>query len=457
VQTFVANADGSEVDRFYGCWLDINQPFKPNSLTPNNVLPAQLDVAHPDGPYTDSSNPPLPIQQAILRALHQCLIAEIAFDPVAIPLGKDPSNWDKLAQRNLAWSDVNPAQAVTTFEVRPTPLGLPAGRTPDELMIDWNNLPRGTASQIYLPAVSADIVLAMANRMYTSHRLSRVDAHTLQCTTGGISYVPIPPGININYAGLLTVDLSHGAPRGEVFNVVVRQLTNAFGRAVPPPPPPPQIAAHRGAAVAPAELQWRQVLGAFQLTIPVRAKELLLVREERELSVLRWIAEAIPHHNRWYPAFQRYLQQIAGRVTAFGGDPTQILPSPTGEGRKRPPVPPGELRLAHTGKVAGLCSTTLATSRASCSRPKSANILSTAGKRRWPNWPSAPGASDCASPSGPSATNPTAPSPSSSAIPLCHSSTHIHAGDHSSPSWGQLLMPSRERITRVQNRRAEAF
>jgi hypothetical protein len=98
------------------------------------------------------------------------------------------------------------------------------------------------------------------------------------------------------------------------------------------------------------------VLGAFQLTIPVRAKEVLLLREERELSVLRWIAEAIPRRNRWHPVFHRYLSQIAGRVTAFGGDPTEILPSPTGEGRVRgrPPARPGEARIAHTGKIAGL-------------------------------------------------------------------------------------------------------
>jgi murein tripeptide amidase MpaA len=354
-QNFTA-IGGAEVDRFFGCWLDINQPFQPDGVTPNNVLPGQLDAAHPDGPYTDPSNPPLPIEQAILRNLHQCLIAEIAFDLVAIPLGKDPSNWDKLAQRNLAWSDVNPAQALTTFEIRPTPVGLPAGQTPDELMIDWNNIPPGTSAQIYLPAVNMETVLSMADRMYTSYRLTRIDGHTLQCRAGGISYVPIPPGTSINYAGLLTVDLSAGARRGEVFNVVVRQLTNAFGEVAPPPPP--QIEARRAVAAAvaaPAKIEWRRVLGAFQLTIPVRTKEELLVREERELSVLRWIAEAIPHHNRWHPVFHRYLAQIAGRVTAFGGDPTQILPSPTGEGLKpRLPAKPGEARVAYTGKIAGL-------------------------------------------------------------------------------------------------------
>lgn len=355
VQTITALSDGSEVDMFFGCWVDINQP---DLRLPVEVPPQQ------DGPFdVGDSNPnfrPLSLKAALARNLHLCLIAEVNFDPTPIPLGKDPSNWDKLAQRNIAWSDAGSAQSVTTFEIRPTPTGLPADQSPDELMIDWNNIPSGTTAQIYLPAVKVETVIGMADRMYTSHRLTRFDGHTLQCTTGGISYVPIPPGAGINYAGLLTVDLPAGLRRGEVFNVVVRQLTNAFGKPTPPPPPPPNIAARRAAVAAvaaPAELEWRRVLGAFQLTIPVQTKEVLLVREERDLSVLRWIAEAIPHHSRWYPVFHRYLAQIAGRVTTFGGDPTQILPSPTGEGRRkhhRREEPEGEERRAFTGKIAGL-------------------------------------------------------------------------------------------------------
>ena len=80
------------------------------------------------------------IQQAILRNSHQCLIAEIAFDPVVIPVGKDPSNFDKLAQRNIIWSDINSAEAVSTFEFRPTQMGLPLWQVPDELMIDWGHV-----------------------------------------------------------------------------------------------------------------------------------------------------------------------------------------------------------------------------------------------------------------------------------------------------------------------------
>lgn len=364
VQEFTAGIGGSEVDHIFGCWLDINQPFKPDGVTPNNVLPIFVPPAQ-DGPFNPSDpNPnfrPVPIGQAIQRALHQCLIAEVAFDPTPIPIGKDSSNWDKLAQRNIAWSDAGSAQALTTFEIRPTPMGLPADQTPDELMIDWGNTPNGSMAFIYLPAVSVDDILAMAARMYNTHRLVRADDHTLRCKTGGITYIPVPPGTNINYAGLLTIDLPEHLRGGQIHTVVVRQITNAFGRATPPPPPPPQIDVRRrvkaAAVVVPAEIEWRRVLGAFQLSIPVKTKRELLLREERDLSVLRWIAEAIPHSSRWHAVFHRYLSEIAGRVTVFGGDPTQILPSPNGEGRrKRPPRKEEEReeRRAFTGKIAGL-------------------------------------------------------------------------------------------------------
>ena len=329
IQTITAGSGGSEVDTFYGCWVDINQP---DLRLPVDVPPKQ------DGPF-DVSDPnpnfrPAALKAALARNLHLCLIAEINFDLAPIPLGKDPSNWDKLAQRNIVWSDAGSAQSVTTFDIQSTAMGLPAGQTPDELMIDWNNIPPGTTAQIYLPAVDVETVLGMADRMYSSHRLARFDGHTLQCKTGGISYVPIPPGAGINYAGLLTVDLPDGLRGGEVFNVVVRQLTNAFGRATPPPPPPPaivELGAAPEAVAVPAEFEWRRVLGAFQLTIPVRAKDVLLVREERDLSVLRWIGEFVPDGSRWNPVFTRYLEQIAGRVSTFGGDPGQIVPSPTGD------------------------------------------------------------------------------------------------------------------------------
>lgn len=368
IQRITAHGNGSEVDTFFGCWLDINQG------TP--VLPAMVDSLNPDGPYQSGMNPPLPIQQAILKNRHQCLIAEVAFDPVTIPLGKDPSNWDKLAQRNLAWSDVGSATAVTTFDIRPTPVGLAAGQMVDELMIDWGDAPRGSTAMIYLPAASADEILTLAGRMYITHGLSRIDDHTLKCRTGGITYVPVPAGAPINYAGLLTIDPPSAHWHGHTFTVVVRQVTNAYGAKLRELPKA-RGRGRRAAAVAGQEggrggnrydyLQWRRVLGAFQLTVPVKPKESLLLTEERTLAVLRWVAEGIPASSRWYLVFQRYLDVIAGRVKSFGGDPTLIPPSPTGSVGKPQPGgggghgggghgggPGDDDHLFHTGKVGGL-------------------------------------------------------------------------------------------------------
>lgn len=325
---------GTEVDRIFGCWLDINQPLKPDGTTPNVCLPVVVPATSRDGPFANPGNPPLPIQQAILRSLHQCLIAEIAFDPVAIPTGKDPSNWDKLAQRNLAWSDVGSATAVTTFEVRPTMAGQPAGSIADELMIDWGGVPAGSVASIYLPAADADQILSMAGRMYTKHGLTRADDHTLGCRAGGITYIPLPVGANANYAGLLTVDLPSGLRRGHVCKIVVRQVTNAFSKGVPPRriESAPSQKEGSGSAISARGRNWRRVLGAFQLNVPVKEKAQVLPREARDFAVMRWVGQAIPALSRWRLVFDRYLEVLAGRVKVFGGEPMGIPPSPTGDG-----------------------------------------------------------------------------------------------------------------------------
>lgn len=258
-----------------------------------------MPTGNANGPWPPSSGVTLePLRQAFIRNDHQCLVAEIAFDPDPINPGTQPWNSDKLAQRNISWSyAANPGVdvsrgAIETFEVRPTPKGS-ATETPDEIMIDWLNVPTDQLAQIYLPAVSADEVLARASRLYPTHRLSRVDAATIGCLTGGVTYIPLPEGSGdgANFAGLMQISLPAGIRRGQLYQVVVRQLTNAFGEAAPLPPPPPRVTA---AVNAPALLRWRKVLGTFQINIPVSTRELLLGREELRLSIFRWIAEGNP-------------------------------------------------------------------------------------------------------------------------------------------------------------------
>jgi hypothetical protein len=90
-----AGGTGEPVYAFFGCWLDINQsdvPQFPASIPTNGLV---------DGPFSSSVPAPASIA-SLIRSQHQCLVAEIAYDEITIPLGATPGQSDKLAQRNLS-------------------------------------------------------------------------------------------------------------------------------------------------------------------------------------------------------------------------------------------------------------------------------------------------------------------------------------------------------------------
>ncbi len=377
IHTINADTLGGEVASYFGCWLDINQPndrvFPVRLIGPN---PANL----PDGPFTGLGTL-LPIQQ-LVRSEHQCLLAEVSFDPDPIPTNADPSISDKLAQRNLTFVNVpNPGlidsrRAPQTFEVRPTPFYLPADLSPDELMIEWGNTPVDSLANIYLPEAAADEILTVADALYSTHRLTKVDDFTIQCQTGGVTYLPVLRKLGANFAGLLTIDLPPTVKKGQVYRITVKQITTAVsrytGRNVFT-----QQENVRGRAKTTAvavstqkgqDLIWRRTLGVFQLTIPVSTKQALLASEERRLSVLRWIEQAIPADDRWYLVFKRYVDQMAKRVGDMGGEPDKVIANPNGnwhKGDSHHPEHPhepdkgqekgrGERQRAYSGKIAGL-------------------------------------------------------------------------------------------------------
>ena len=336
---------GSEVDSFFGCWLDINRPEQ-------KFLVQTPVVGNFDGPFTGTL---VSLNEAITRAPHQCLIAEIRFDGTPIPPGATAATSDKLAQRNIAWIDgPNPGALLSRrmphpFEVRPSSL---KAAFPDEMMILWGNTPPGSTASFFLPALDAAEILSLAESAFGSTRLKVIDPHTLQVPVGGVTFIPIPRGSARN-AGLLTVDLPDGVRRGEIFEIVVRQITEDTATSRQGPPSP-QLEAFRAVGQNGfRSFSWRRQLGAFQVTIVISTKELLLFPEERLFAWLLFIQKAIPQKSRWYPVFQRYVDQIGGRVRGFGGDPNKILPSPTGDVSR--PKPDHEEELRHyTGKVMGL-------------------------------------------------------------------------------------------------------
>ena len=313
---------GQTAYAYFGCWLDNNQNAKIFPFSPG---------MNPDGPFSGSLNT---LSQVIDRGGHQCIIVEIVDDDAPILNNATPGA-DKIAQRNLAFTTVaNPGLtdsrlATHTFEIRPSPFTLNSDERPDELMIDWGNVPTGSVASIYLPAVNAADVLSLAARMYTVHNLTATDAHTLECKTGGITYIPIPQGSGPNYAGLFSVQLPLGIKHGQEFKIVVRQLTSSFEnvKGVGTNPNPGLNAVTARAEILPRR---RFVYGSFQINIPVSIKSDMLIPEERNLSFFRWIQETIPTTSRWYPVFQRFIAQLVGKVTALGGDGSTVPPSQTG-------------------------------------------------------------------------------------------------------------------------------
>lgn len=340
-----APAAGAEVYAYFGCYLDVNQPTPRFPLDPGTA-------STPDGPWTVGEVHPIP---AIIMGTHACLVAQIAYDPDPIPPGSSPGTSDKLGQRNLAWvgSD-NPGDPAShripaTFDLRPTPFATPTQeQPPDELMIEWGSTPAGAPASIYLPQVSADEVLALADRIYSRRLLKKLDTNTIGCTTGAVTYVPIPPGSGKGFAGLLTVDLPPDVRRGQEFQIVVRRVTSRFK-----PTNNPGLRAE-GNGAAKKGRNWRYVEGAFQVNIPVGSAAELLAAEENRLAVFKWKLDELPETNRWHPVLQRYVDQIADRVRGFGGNPVEILPSPKGHVSPTP-HPGGKPATAEAvGKVSGL-------------------------------------------------------------------------------------------------------
>jgi hypothetical protein len=307
------NATGQEAVAYFGCWLDFNQTDPQFPLNPTT-----------DGNFTNR----LPIPQ-LIRGQHQCLVAEIFFQPGGIdpiPPGATPASSDRLSQRNLAIVDSdNPGNADShtvqaTFLIKPSPQLEEAPPVPviarlasraaafaqaavdlsgfpfDELMIRWNDLPRDATASLYVPEWNADDVLAIANLRQHPSSLSKIDDHTIGIRVADVSFVPIPRVPPGSYACLLSIVLPQSVVDGQSFTVDVRQFARSENR----------------------------FEGAYRFSIPVRLGDAILPREVRRLAALRYVGSAIPAGNRWSPVFGRYLAQIEARLRGIGGDPEQV-------------------------------------------------------------------------------------------------------------------------------------
>ena len=246
-----------------------------------------------------------------------------------------------------------------TFDLRPSARTAQSVNTllgyPDELMIDWGNTPLGSKLQIYWPQASSSDVVRLAMLLYSTAAPTATDLNTVEYTVNSrVSFVPIPFGTGGNLAGLFTIELPAGVPKGQQFQVVVRRISTRQA-------PGSNVIAARltGAArTTPAassrpgiNRDWRRVVGTFQITIPVKTGAELLRQEEQTLSIMKWRLQQTPLSNRWYLVLKRYVSLLSGRVDGFGGNAGSIQPSPTGQ-LPSPTLPDRcEDTVEHRGKV----------------------------------------------------------------------------------------------------------
>jgi hypothetical protein len=283
--------------------------------------------------------------------------------------------------------------ALHTFEIEATPHAIAESRLPDELILDWRSgAPDGTEVHVFIPTWSAQAVVELADRFYPRHEIRVVDSHTVAVPGGGVRYLPLPTSSQ-RQTGVLTARFPLGIKKGQRFDLSVRQVTTRGRQITVDRPRVREISLEEAAKLIQAldstvprvkqrgnkndeavergvfELgknkilitdlrvldaigehaviiehpdpevvekarreagRWRETIGAFQLGIPVLVKAEMLTHHLRLLSVLRWRAEWLRPNNRWYSTFIRYIDLIAEKVRALGGDPWTVPATPDG-------------------------------------------------------------------------------------------------------------------------------
>lgn len=345
-QTIIIPANKDYTWAFFGCFLNV------------------YDLSNVIG----SKN----VQGWTAGSAHNCLVAQIAYSdaPILNTNGviENPENSDKLAQRNLQVTPSgNPGFPAThrvpqTLDVRPSqPITVPMSTQgtpsllsyPDEIMIDWGEVPAGSVATLYWPAVSAADVLQLAAAFYPGHGLAALDPHTLQCQVAGrVSYIPIPAGTGGSFAGLFTLDLPASIHVGSEFDIDVRRISTKQ-QPVLQAPQVQALAGQPAAAVA-VPLEWRYVTGTFHMKVPVQKDSEILPVDENLLSILEWRLTLIGPGDRWYPVLLRYIDVLKQRIIGFGGDPATIPPSPSGYQLPGPSHEPEPSEHCFTGKVTNL-------------------------------------------------------------------------------------------------------
>ena len=193
----------------------------------------------------------------------------------------------------------------TSFEIAASLARAPLGATHDEILFFWNNLPRDSKVEVYLPSLDVDYVLAMRQLRHAPQTVRFVDERTLSLIPDGVTYLPIPNLGAERVAGLLTVTLPDGIKAGQVYTVDVLQMRLPIGA----------------------------ILGAFRLTIPVSKALRLYAREARLLNVFEERLKVTSVGSRWHPILLKQVEYFRARAQQMAEEAADECSQPTGNGK----------------------------------------------------------------------------------------------------------------------------
>jgi hypothetical protein len=156
----------------------------------------------------------------------------------------------------------------------------------DELVFFWNNLPKNSLVEVYIPGIPVTDIFNYRSLRHAPKSVQIVNENTLRLLVEEITYLPIPPFYGDNLAGLITVQLPKGIKKGQRFKVDVLQMRSDETR----------------------------VLGGFQLNIQVEKAIELFEQENRTLELFHRRLSLTPKDNRWLPIVQKQVEFIRQRA-----------------------------------------------------------------------------------------------------------------------------------------------
>lgn len=159
----------------------------------------------------------------------------------------------------------------------------------DELAIFWNNLPKDSVVDLYLPGLSVVDIFNFRSLRHAPGTVKIIDNHTLRLVSDGVTFIPVPPFWGDNLAGMITVQLPAEIKKGQRYKVDVLQMRADEAR----------------------------VLGGFQLNIQVEKSHDLHEKEIRMLELFHQRLSLTPVDNRWRPVLEKQVGFTRERAKGF--------------------------------------------------------------------------------------------------------------------------------------------